>query len=328
VLDDDAETARVRALGAELSATKWRTTTALEILPYIDGKPAGTPRRTEAVWTDCVLYAEDKPIARLALAVAQELARAFRRPELIDAIKLCYDREPAFVTDYMEGNFDLLDRSPAREQTSELTDDELNEGHLPAELEAAKSPYEPVTKAAAMPEPVAEPEQGSVEDDALIAQIIDPPGDDDHSDDSYDRPDEAPPAHPRQKPRQQHPDIMERFASGLGFHKDDETRFFSDDGRWIAKANGELFPWELRSASGEVLKHYWPKDHCIEREPLQLGADIWNIIEKQPGRYSLVLRSPADDPIELTGQQLRELRDTSALTLHPSTYRLVYENEQ
>lgn len=49
---------------------------------------------------------------------------------------------------------------------------------------------------------------------------------------------------------------MERFALSQGFHKDHAHRFYDEQGNWIAKANGALFSWELRSASGEIKRYY------------------------------------------------------------------------
>ena len=92
---------------------------------------------------------------------------------------------------------------------------------------------------------------------------------------------------------------MERFALGQGFNKDHANRFHDDRGNWIAKANGGLFPWELRPAGGEVTRHYWPKDHCLEREPLHLEAEIWSIIEKSPESYVLILANLEGAPVEV-----------------------------
>ena len=93
---------------------------------------------------------------------------------------------------------------------------------------------------------------------------------------------------------------MERLALNLGFHKDNENRFFDDHGSCIGKTSGALFPWEQRSVSGEVIRHYWPKDHCLEREPLQLEADVWGIVEKYPETYVLVLSNPEGQPVEVS----------------------------
>ena len=109
-LDGEAETAYIRARAAELEITLWQTTPGLEIIPYIGGVPAGTPRSAEAMWLDKVLYVEDRPAGKVARAVSQELGRAFRRQDIADAIKFCFDRPPEFVTEYVEENFSLIPR--------------------------------------------------------------------------------------------------------------------------------------------------------------------------------------------------------------------------
>ena len=97
--------------------------------------------------------------------------------------------------------------------------------------------------------------------------------------------------------------------------------------QYLGKTNGTLFPWEQKSATGKVTRHYWPKDHCLEREPLHLEAEVWSIVEKFPEKYVLVLSDPEGKPIEITGGNLREMQERGELTLHPSTYRLVYDND-
>ena len=95
----------------------------------------------------------------------------------------------------------------------------------------------------------------------------------------------------------------------------------------MAKTTGSSFPWEMHTATGETLRYFWPKDHCLEQEPLQLGADIWGLIEKYPELYALVLLNPQGDPVEVKGAFLRSLRADGKITLYPATYRLVYKND-
>ena len=115
-LDDDEETDRVRALAIDLSNSSWQTTPGVEIISYIDGTPAGTPRRADAFWQDTILYVEDRPLAKLARAVSQELGRSFRSSDIADAIKLCFERSLDFVTEYMEENFNLIPREDVEKQ--------------------------------------------------------------------------------------------------------------------------------------------------------------------------------------------------------------------
>jgi len=317
-LDDEEETERVRALGSELAATGWVTTSNLELISYIDGKPAGTPRRADAIWTEGTLFVGDRPVARVAKAVSQELGRSFRRPDIADAIKLCFDRPAEFVAEYMEENFSLAAREdvsnapsePSSEETHQETQDIITEDAHPVD-EPEPDSESPVATDTDTPE-----ERTSDEDtsDAPLEPTTDDANDTDTA-----------PA-PRPKPKPAKPSIIERFAVLNGFQKDAENRFCDPKGNCIAKSNSSLFAWELRSASGDIVRHYYPKDHCLQRDPLQLEAEIWSVLEKKPETYALLLSTPDGKPLEVLGTRIKEMRDCGEITLHPSTYRLVYEN--
>src|SRR5690606_36374720 len=113
--------------------------------------------------------------------------------------------------------------------------------------------------------------------------------------------------HPRML-RDVKPHIMERFALAQGFRKDNDGSFFNVQGCTIGKANGASFPWEQRSQDGDAIKYYWAKDHCLEREPLELDAVIWGMLERSEN-YVLVLSNPDGDPVEVSGEHLIQLRD-------------------
>lgn len=326
-LRDDEETKRIRALARALTETHWQTTRELEIISYIDGKPAGTPRRVDAMWSDGILHAEDKPLGKLARAVALELGRSFRNPDITDAIKLCFDRPQEFVTEYMEGNFTLIPREEIEEPT-EAGASPTDGAEYERESTVAEDRTEPSDESE-----VEDIDDDTFDDDAnddedeLEAEAATEVGGE-HDEQEADEESEELVTKPRRKEKPKRPGIMERFALSQGFHKDHENRFYDDQGNCIARANGGLFPWELRSAGGEITRHYWPKDHCLEREPLELEAEIWSIVEKSPESYVLVLANLEGTPVEITGDQLREMQESGELTLHPSTYRLVFEHDQ
>ena len=99
------------------------------------------------------------------------------------------------------------------------------------------------------------------------------------------------------------------------------------NGSWIEKVSGgHSFPWERRSASGELLQCYWDKEHCIHRDALQLDADVWKLCDQDPDKYTLLLIDADDAPLEITGRRLREMCDGGELTLYPAKYRLVHGN--
>ena len=118
---------------------------------------------------------------------------------------------------------------------------------------------------------------------------------------------------------------MERFARSKGFRKDDEGRFFHEDGSRMAKSDDDPFSWERRTASGDHVRYYLPKEHCLELEPLQLEFDVWALIEQYPEAYALVLCDIEGSPVEITGARLRAMRDRKEITLYPAAYRIVYD---
>ena len=94
-----------------------------------------------------------------------------------------------------------------------------------------------------------------------------------------------------------------------------------------ASRTGNAFPWELKSAHGDILQYCWPKEHCIQQEPLQLDADIWELCQQYPELYSLVLLNVNRTPIQIRGSQLVNMRKQDRLVLYPATYRLGYRGE-
>ena len=133
---------------------------------------------------------------------------------------------------------------------------------------------------------------------------------------------------PRPQAKPPRPSVIARFALAQGYKGDGDDRFFHPDGSWIGRVSGARFPWERRSAGGEVLRHYFPKEHCLEREPLQIEADIWGLLDQKPDNYSFILVNTEGDPVEITGTRLRALREGGKMTIHPATYRLVYDLDQ
>lgn len=89
--------------------------------------------------------------------------------------------------------------------------------------------------------------------------------------------------------------------------------------------NGARFPWEHRTSGGDLVRYYWPKDHCLEREPLEIEADVWSLVEQHPGTYAFILASVVDAIVEIKGDDL--LKETGQIKLYPASYRLVYTPE-
>jgi hypothetical protein len=330
-LDDPDEASRVRELANRLAGTGWQVATGLQTVPYIDGTPAGTPRRIDVLWKDSLLYVEDRSSAKMAKAIAQELGRVFNKQEITDAIKLCYDRSPEFVLEYLEENFKLLPEEQAgpTRKTGEPSGEAGDQ-----EGAADKGETTPTTSTDL---DATQPTGGDDASDSDIDDVIDTgrpssEGDEfepDHDVDEFEEDDEDhdPAPAPRKHPKPAKPSLMERYAKVNGYAKDGTDRFYHPDGSWIEKVSGgHSFPWERRSAAGELLQCYWDKDHCIQRDALQLDADVWKLCDQYPDKYSLLLVDGDDNPLAITGRRLREMCGEGELTLYPAKYRLVYES--
>jgi hypothetical protein len=302
-LDDETEQYRVRELGRALAGTRVQTVNSLELVPYIDGTPAGTPRAAEVLWRDQMLNVRDRPSARLARDIAAELGRAFGRPDIADAIKICFERPAPFISEYMEQYFSLAD----------------------PELELESD--EPLT-----------PESTDTEDEAGGAAPSDPPATDE-PDIISPAPDAAPdvpdieeeedlPPRERPQPKPPKPSLIERYARAKGFRHDGDGRYYHPDGRSIVRLSGDIFPWEIRTNTGETECRYWFKDHCLALAPLEIDAEKWSLLEKAPESYAFVLADPEGNPVEWSGTQLRSMQAAGAINIYPASYRLVVDHDR
>lgn len=312
--DDTEEQAKIRRLGRVLSESRWQVAPKLEIIPYIDGTPAGTPRQVDALWHDKTLYVLNRPSARLARSIAQELGRSFRRTEIIDAIKMCFERPSEFISEYIEENFVLGPAEAARPNASSATEHDIQSDTI--EQSKSVEPRE---------ESTAEADEPLQTDDGRTEEVI---YDDDELVDSSIEIDTAQPSRPAPKPRAQQQPFIERFALGLGFKLNGDGRYHHVDGSLISKSSDEVFPWLRISARGDVVKRYWVKDHCIDLEPLEVDAEIWFLIDSSPEEYALVLADYEGKPIQLNGSRLRSMKEQGALILFPASYRLKVDHDR
>ncbi|WP_347271706.1 sacsin N-terminal ATP-binding-like domain-containing protein [Rhizorhabdus histidinilytica] len=309
---DAAETERVRVLAEAIAATSWVQTPKLEVIPYLDGVPAGTARLTDILWLDRKLFVSPLSKPKLAKRVPEEIGRSLSA-DIRAALTYAFERSPEDIREYLEENFTLAPEQAVAAPIVEGRpaaapgDDDVDEATEDARSDAAPVDVDDL-RPAEEDEPATQPEpapQTAKSDQELIETEV--------------------ATKPRAALKPPRTSLMARFASAQGYKADGEDRFFHADGSWIGRGNGTRFPWERRSASGEVQRHYYPKDHCLEHEPLQLEADVWGLLDQKPDLYSFILINPEGDPVEMTGAHLRALRDGGELTIHPATYRLVYD---
>ena len=316
-LADPAETGRVSALAEAIADTSWVQAPKLEVVPYLDGVPAGTARLTDVLWLDRHLFVSPLTKAKLAKRVPEEIGKSLNA-DIRAALAYAFERSPEDIKAYLEENFTLGPEQKAvapvvefRPEVSTVDDDDVpdafsedaHEDAAPVATDdvSLSEDNEPTTSPESEPQPV-EPDH-----DLIDAEVA---------------------TRPRTAPKPPRPSVMARFALAQGYKADGDDRYFHSDGSWIGRTNGARFPWERRSAGGEVLRHYYPKEHCLEREPLQIEADVWGLLDQKPDVYSFILINPEGEPVEMTGARLRALREGGEMTIHPATYRLVYDFDQ
>jgi len=216
------------------------------------------------LWHADLLYVQRGSAAKMAKLVTQEIDKAFNLPDVTEAIKLCYERAPVFVQEYLEDNFKLAPH---------IVEDESGR------LDVRETQSDTIEG------------QSMVDNPSLDKQLPEDMQSKESTPQSYEvNSDGEPSVSSLSRPtRPVRPDLIERFAQVLGFATNGTGKFKHEDGRSLEKTLGNAFPWGLRSAQGTVLQYYWPKEHCIQKEPLQLDVSVWELCQQYPALYSLVL---------------------------------------
>ena len=317
VFDTDDDTRRIRVVAQRLARTGLRYAPCLEIVPYIDGIPAGTARRADAVWLDDVLYVEYLSPGKQARRIPEEIGKAFGRADIAAALQYSFERSANDVRDYMEENFNL---SAANGDEDEV---DLAEARLQVD--------DPETRLAGRDGESDHAIGGSVDEDkkrdtGLGGKNAEDVG----GEEAVDQWETGTEAEQGQQPaagavKPVRVDIMERYARSQGFRRENDRRFSHKDGGWIARANGARFPWERYGADGELVRFYLSREHCLEREPLQIDADVWRLMETKPEVYALILADIQGSPTEVTGSRLKAMQAERQVVLYPATYRLVFD---
>lgn len=293
--DDEGETRRIHLLAQDLSVTRLQAAPKLSVTPYLDGTPAGQAVSAEVAWIpeSQRIYVSPVSESRLAKIIPAEIARAFDRSDIRDAILYAYGRVPRLVVAYFEENLHL-DGEPS------FPSAQTNSGE--------SSP------------------EATDNEKAKLGELFDSEtySDDDADPDDGNLAAETPKARKTTPPR---PDLIERFAKKVGFLPAGESRFRHADGSLLEKVAANIAPWEKRDSTGNVVRRYWSKAQCLERDTLELPSELWNLLKNNPEMVSLILTNPEGHPVEVSGERLLRRVDAEEINLYPATYRLVCRAE-
>ncbi|GIW99309.1 MAG: hypothetical protein KatS3mg111_2642 [Pirellulaceae bacterium] len=318
VLDDESATESIRKQAVRLSRTRWCVVPELDLMPYIDGTPAGASMPADVCWSDEVLYVRDLPHAKLAKLIPEELASPFGRPDIRDALHYSYDRNPEKVTAYLAQNFELDETAQSETSRSDSETGAEEGGSKSVRTDVEADTNEQLDDAQTV-----DGFSGDAED-SFHAVL-----EGDHEVQTESDNDEHPARTTRPKlganPEQS---LMERFALACGFRKEMDGRYVHEDGRRLSKTTASSFPWEEISRDGEVTRFYLPREHCLERRPMEIEMERWELLRKHPNKYALILVSSDGRPVEFAGHELHRLVETEKIKVLPASYRLVWEHDE
>jgi hypothetical protein len=304
-LDDLAQTARIRSLAARLAESEGRQVETLNVMPYLNGKPAGLPENESLAWVDNTLFITDIPKARLIRQIAETIGSIFDWPDLKVILAYGFERSEQDIRAYLSENFNL---DP--EETAPPVPDIKEKPALVQEI----------------PPIIVKPES----DESDLLETILKNIDEGTSTDNPPQPEDGNPHIEDQNPP--HPTIpspirdplIERFAVAHGFHKSGLHQFTDITGNILVKNEG-VFPWLIQEAGGTVYCYYWVKEHCLQNKPLELPTEIWHLIEENPKQHALILEDTEECPVEMPGTDLLNHKENGTLKIFPATYRLTLE---
>lgn len=315
-LPDADQQSAVRELGRRLATTQWQPFHVLGVTPYLDGTPAGQDHEPEVLWDDHTLFVREAPVARILDPLVAEVGRHFPGDAFQKAIRSCFERDEAFVAEYLAGQFDLEEvaDNPAT-RTPEANDADAQEA----------SPKDALRDAERLPD--GEKPPGGRPSDNPAPEARTEPADSPPPDSGPEAAPDGAPGPLRQqrdrKPRDvdKNPPLIARFAASRGFRWDGARGVYVHaDGTHMVKVEG-LFPWEHRHGE-RVLCRYWPTEQYLTRGGVELGADLWELIRKSPDTTAFVLLGEDNRPLSLRGSEIVKMVQGEALKLFPAKYRL------
>lgn len=297
---DESETQRILQYAIALSTTRIQIALNLSVTPYLDGTPAGQAVRAEVAWIPDRLriYVGEVSSARLAKIVPEEISRFFDRGDIGKALAYAYERDPRQVVAYFEENFTLSKSTELSPSSSQLPSPPLVAESFPNGAECGGN------------------EKPSSLDHLPYG------GKDREGDGPVPESTESSPSVSSAKKSPQ-PDLMERFLHKAGFKHHENSSFHHKDGSVIEKISTNVFPWELRNPSGDVIRRYWCKPQCLEKDGLEVPHEVWAFLTKRPELVSLVLGDTQGRPVEFSGNVLLERVEMKEIGIFPATYRLI-----
>ncbi|GIV04240.1 MAG: hypothetical protein KatS3mg015_3070 [Fimbriimonadales bacterium] len=133
--NDGETTQRVRSMAHRLERSRiiYFKSGELQVMPYIDGLPAGTSTTPTVLWDEENIFIGAK-LSKCYDLLVDELSGPFNEPIVRKAFHACIERDDAFIAEYFEEHFTLSDEELPLDQ-SDITENEANEQTHGTDLE-------------------------------------------------------------------------------------------------------------------------------------------------------------------------------------------------
>ena len=296
----------------QFSQLEIRTVESIVLRPFIEGKPVGSERKTDALLDHTVLYLTDVTNGKKANLIPKTLGDSLP-VKLLGALHYSYERNSNSITEYMSENFDL--GAPAIELSP------TGETQLLAGVDALKDTvlddvYQSSEPKTSIPLTI---------DEQLVAEIgndsdTNSMGDEISGSESEDESHQV--IKSRTVKRKKRRSLIELYAASLGYELGADGVYVDLLGNRIRKSSNSQFQWVFENSDDNSEQKFITLEHCLDREPLTIASDVWHMIEQRPSEYGLILIDHQGHPERFSGTHLLELKNTGQIALNPAKYRI------
>lgn len=297
--DKDEMVERARRLAARLSTADWVFVRELRLVPYLEGRPVGEPVRDPRV-AFCgneILFEDARPLRCVEL-LADDVTRQTGSPDLGRALVFSYERPQDVIDRYFRDNFRIRDDMEVGGSGQGIHPPQRSETALAAPI------------AVSSPESARGQQRVRREENRSRGPVTDRHGLSGGAEQAA-----------RRDRTSEHEPLIGRLAEDLELLERSGS-YVGSDGRVLRRSESSRGLWELWSPDGRLLGIYWVRRHCLERQPLEVPAEVWERVRETPQATTFVLLDADGRPQLLTGAELLAALEAGRLELFPASYRL------
>lgn len=306
----------IRRTAERLEMTEWQVFPNLKIHPYIDGVPAGQVQTPPAFWDGTTLFVRHYKPVKIISAICDEIAPPFNSEAIREAIKMCAERDNAFIEEYLDSTFTFAPDEPLA----------THEGQSQSVFLAATPVSENLFEDTAYDQQ----ESGDIRNEEIKRSDISRESEDTDDTAEYLPSDEGGQQKKPETPERAHrsePSLMDTYIKKFNYvWNNQERRYVHSDGSWLQRGD-DGFTWDMYSPEGEIAYRFWVSKHCLDAEGIEIDAGLYGQVKKYPSTSALLLMGSDGQPMILTGENLLSQLNNEEVILDPAKYRLRRKSE-